>query len=285
MQTISTIRALLAERGLRPRHRLGQNFLHDQNQVRRLVKAADLHPGELVLEVGPGTGALTEALLESGVNVIACELDPDMADIVESRCGEVGPDRFVLVRGDCLDGKRSLNPRLVEALGDRTFRLVANLPYQAATPLIANLLAEYPACQGQFVTIQREVADRLVAHPSTRAYGTLSVMVQLLGTVDLIGIVPAACFWPQPEVTSAMVAIRPRDDAREAIGEIGAFESFVTRLFSARRKQLGTTLGREAPWPAGVDPHMRPEALTPQQMLALWKSLGSPAGHHFGFQR
>ena len=166
MQTLSEIRTILAERGLHPKKALGQNFLHDQNQLRRLLEAAEVGAGDLVLEVGPGTGTLTESLLERGCEVIACELDRDLAGILEDRLG----DRITLIRDDCLADQRTLASAVEDALSGRRFSLVSNLPYGAASPLMS-LLAARRDCLGQWVTIQREVADRLVAGPGSKAYG------------------------------------------------------------------------------------------------------------------
>lgn len=265
MQSLSTIRELLAARGIRPKHRLGQNFLHDHNHLRKLLAAAEIAPGELVLEVGPGTGTLTEALVDAGATVVAAELDDDMADIVRERLGE----RITLVRGDCLDGKHALAPELRTALGGRPFVLVANLPYGAATPLMMTLLTSHPECRGQFVTIQREVADRLNALPDRKQYGPLTIMAQSMATIELLGILPPGCFWPAPEVVSAMIAIRPRRD--HTIDDPRAFASFVQRLFAMRRKQLGAILGKTFPFPADVNPRQRPETLDPAGLQRLWR--------------
>ena len=124
MQTLGDIRSILAERGLHPKKALGQNFLHDQNQLRRLIDAAAVGPGDLVLEVGPGTGTLTETLVERGCEVVACELDRDMAAILEDRLG----DRITLLREDCLGDQRTLSTGVDNALAGRPFSLVANLP-------------------------------------------------------------------------------------------------------------------------------------------------------------
>jgi 16S rRNA (adenine1518-N6/adenine1519-N6)-dimethyltransferase len=144
---------------------------------------------------------------------------------------------------------------------------VANLPYQAATPLMATLLERHPECTGQFVTIQREVADRLAAGPDTEAYGPLSVMAGLLGRVEIIGLVPPGCFWPAPAVTSAMVAIRPAE--ARPVEPWEPFAQFVQRTFGQRRKQLGGILGRERVVAAGIDPRRRPETLSPAEWIAL----------------
>ena len=275
MQTLSEIRALLAERGLHPKHLLGQNFLHDQNQIRKLIEAADVRSGEVVLEIGPGTGTLTEALVDAGAVVIACELDEGMASIVEERLS------IDLIRGDALARQRDLNPEIDRRLAGRAFKLVANLPYQIASPLMTTLLIDPPGggCMGQFVTIQKEVADRLAAAPSTKAYGPLSVIVQALARVERIGVLSPSCFWPEPEVTSAMVAILPKPDAgRDLNGREREFARFVTNLFTKRRKQLGTIVGRAHPaWPKlqsqGIRPDDRPDAIAPDQMVFLWRAV------------
>jgi len=281
MQTITEIRALLAERGLRPRHRLGQNFLHDQNQLRKLIAAAQVAPGDLVLEVGPGTGTLTEALLEAGAEVIACEIDENLTDIVADRLGE----RITLIRGDCLDRGRVLAPSIVEAIDGRAFKLIANLPYQVASPLMTALLLDHPNCAGQFVTIQKEVADRLLASPGGKEYGPLGIIIQAMAEVRRIGAVPPTCFWPQPKVTSAMISILPSPLGRGVGGEgppeggmlessevRRSFARFITDLFSKRRKQLGTIFGRDRAWPEGVTADMRPEVLTVEQLTHLWRA-------------
>jgi 16S rRNA (adenine1518-N6/adenine1519-N6)-dimethyltransferase len=265
MQSLSEIRSLLEAHGLRPRKRFGQNFLHDKNHLARLVEVADVSPGDLVLEVGPGTGTLTEALLAAGAEVIACEIDEGLATLIEDRLGE----RITLVRGDCLDRGRRLAASVAEAIGDRPFRLVANLPYQVASPLMCTLLIDHPACLGQFVTIQKEVADRLLAPPGSKAFGPLTIIVRAFADVRRIAVLGPGCFWPAPQVDSAMVAITPRAD--HGVEAPAALARFVTELFTKRRKQLGTVFGRDRAWPDGVTETMRPEALTIAQIVALWR--------------
>ena len=246
MQTISEIRALLDARGLKPKRKLGQNFLYDKNQLAKLISAAEVNAGDLVLEVGPGTGTLTEALIEAGAETIACEIDNDMADIIEERLclpgatdtspgdmsvrggaiekdtdiveapvsvapGESPPKigSFTLIRGDCLGKSRTLNPDITEAIAGRKFKLIANLPYQIASPLMVALLVDHPNCVAQFITIQKEVADRLLATPSTKAYGPLTIITRAFAEVKKIAILKPTCFWPPPKVDSAMVALSP----------------------------------------------------------------------------
>ena len=267
MQDIATIKSLLASRGLRPKHRFGQNFLHDPHAMRAILQAADLRPGETVLEVGPGTGTLTECLLEAGARVVACELDRDMASIVRERLGE----RLTLVEGDCLLDKHTVHPAVIEALGPGPFRLVANLPYAAATPLIATLLESHPACEGMVVTIQREVADRLTARPDTSEIGPLTITAQLLAQVERIATLKPGAFWPAPEVNSAVVRLvphRPRPALPAALRET------VDRAFQQRRKQLRNSLGADFPFPAGFDAMRRPETLAPVEWIALATAAG-----------
>lgn len=263
MQTLSDIKAILATRGLVPKHRLGQNFLHDQNKLRALIAHSGVQPGDLVLEVGPGTGTLTESLLDAGCQVIACELDPDMAAILDERLG----NRIQLIQADCLDGKHAVSARVLEALGGRPFRLVANLPYGAATPLILNLACFHPNCLGQFVTVQREVAERLAAPHGSHAYGAATVMLGLTSRVRVLQTLPGSCFWPAPRVTSSMMEVLPRPE-RPAF-DAAELSAFVHRLFSARRKQLGAILGRDRRYPDGIDPSTRAESLSPLQILSL----------------
>lgn len=255
-----------------PKHRFGQNFLHDHNQLRKLVDAARVQPGEVVVEIGPGTGTLTETLVECGAEVIACEIDRDMQAIVRDRLGP----RITLIDSDCLDGKHALAPALLEALQGRPFVHVANLPYSVASPLMAIIASRHPECRGQFVTVQKEVADRIRAATNTREYGSLTVVLQLLSYIRELAVLKPASFWPMPDVTSSMIAIEPRPErVFNDHTEAAAFEHFVHALFSKRRKQLGGILRQAGTpldnWPAGIEPSARPEALTPAQLLELYR--------------
>jgi 16S rRNA (adenine1518-N6/adenine1519-N6)-dimethyltransferase len=277
VQSVSQIKAMLAERGLRPKRSLGQNFLIDQNLLRKLVDAAGVGEGDAVLEVGPGTGTLTEELLARGCRVVASELDDALADLLEERAGEMeraggGAGRLTIVRGDCLASKRQVNPALLEALGEGPFSLVANLPYGAATPLLLTLLAEHPRCGVMAVTIQREVADRLLAPPGTKEYGLLTVLARAMAHVERLATLPPSCFWPAPEVSSAMVLLRRRGTAAMLTDDPAALRAICERLFASRRKQIGGVLGREAKLPAGVMPTMRAEELTPEQLIEMSKA-------------
>ncbi|VAX40494.1 SSU rRNA (adenine(1518)-N(6)/adenine(1519)-N(6))-dimethyltransferase [hydrothermal vent metagenome] len=266
-QTLAQIKDMLASRGLSPRKRFGQNFLVDQNLVRKLVDESGVEAGEVVLEVGPGTGTLTEELLDRGCEVVACELDRGLADLLCERLG--AQPSFTLIEGDCLASKRQVAGEIVSVLAARPFVLVANLPYGAATPLLLALLTEHPACRGMFVTLQREVGDRLAACAGDKAYGSISVIAQSLAVVRTIAKLPAECFWPRPEVASVMIGIERLPS--HSIDDPAGLATFCQRVFMQRRKQLGSVLGREIAWPEGIEPTMRAEQLEPGEIVALWR--------------
>lgn len=269
MQPLSEIRHLLESHGLSPKKSLGQNFLIDHNLIRKLVDASAVTAGDLVLEVGPGTGTLTEELLTRGCHVIACELDSGLAALNRERLGN-HPDfanRFTLIEADCLENKRELSHAITDALAGRPFTLVANLPYSAATPLMLTLLISVPTCRSMHVTIQREVADRLIAAPGTDAYGQISILAAALASVRHIATLPKECFWPRPDVTSAMISITRRPDP--LTNDPAALAEFTQRAFAQRRKQLGSVLGRDFPWPSGINPQTRAEALSVDDMIRL----------------
>lgn len=277
MQTLAEIKAMLAERGLRPRHALGQNFLIDQNLLRRLVESAQIKAGQLVLEVGPGTGTLTEALLEAGARVIACEMDRNLAALLRERIPSLGYEaRFRLIEGDCLETGKKVNRELISAIGEEPFVLVANLPYGAATPLMLSLLIDHPHCSRMAVTIQREVVDRLAAPHGSKDYGLLSIVAQALARIEPLAKLPPECFWPRPDVTSAMVLLERRSDPLTR--EPRRLAEFAHTLFSKRRKQLGSILGRDVPWPEGITADQRPEELSPEQVVMLMDAVGNDLG-------
>lgn len=273
MQSLTRIREILSSLGQDPKRSLGQNFLIDQNMIRKLVDAAGISPGELVLEVGPGTGTMTEELLSRGARVMAIELDDALASFLPVHFASHG-DRFTLVHGDCLEEGERLNPRAAALLDGHAFKLVANLPYSASVPLIAALLTRRGGpVPPMYVTVQREVAQRLTAEPSTKDRGPLSILASAVARVRSIATLPPTCFWPAPEVTSRMIAIEPRENplTDDPAGLLG----FARRIFVSRRKQLGGVLGSSVGvWPGGLSPTMRAEELTTEQVLALWKTTG-----------
>jgi 16S rRNA (adenine1518-N6/adenine1519-N6)-dimethyltransferase len=273
-QTKHQIEALLAEAGTSgPRHRFGQNFMIDQNLVRLVADAGQVRREDLVVEVGPGTGTLTEELLDRSDDVVVVEIDRDLAAMLRKRFGT--RPNFKLIEGDALAGKHELNADLLTLLASarrarRTSKLVANLPYNIASPLVIGLLIE--GVDLLAFTVQKEVAQRLRAGAGTDDYGPLSVMVQLLARVEVLRKLPPQAFWPAPKVESALVRLS-RDDRLG--GQARPFGKFVHTLFSFRRKTLRRAL-TQAGYDAdaalamsGLDGQLRPEAFTPEQLLRL----------------
>lgn len=281
VQTLADIKAILAQHGLSPRKALGQNFLLDHNLIRKLVDAAGVGAGDVVLEVGPGTGTLTEELLSRGCRVIACELDHGLARMLRARLVSPTAGSFTLIEGDCLEGKHALNEELARTLhemaggadGGRGFKLVANLPYGAASPLMTTLLASWKSCRSMHVTIQREVADRLLAKPGTDEYGTLGIIAQAAAEISLVATLPPECFWPRPDVTSAMVSIVRRGVA--LTDDLPRLAACCQRVFGQRRKQIGSVLGRGFAFPAGIEASQRAEQLSVEQLIALSRIEGA----------
>ncbi len=287
-QTLAEIRSLLEAHGLHPQHRYGQNFLIDLNLMRKLTSAAGVSRGDVVLEVGAGTGSLTELLLERGATVVSVEIDRGLQDLLRSRF-ESEP-RFTLIAGDALAGKHRLNPELLAALrthigstacgstGKRALKLVANLPYQIATPLLADLLLGEPRFELLACTLQREVGERLTAAPRTPAYGPISVLVQTLAQVERIAELPPQVFWPRPKVDSVMLKIAPL--SASPMPDASSFARLLHEAFGQRRKMLRRLLKewedsgvRSAFDAAGVNPDARPEELSPSDWLRLAAAL------------
>ena len=274
-QSKKEIQDLLAGASTAPRHRFGQNFMIDQNLVRLIADAGSPAPGDLIVEVGPGTGTLTDELLARGASVTAVEIDRDLAGLLRSRFE--GNPKFSLIEGDALAGKHAVNEQLAAVLTEaggqgRPRKLIANLPYNIASPLIVELLilgADLLA-----FAVQKEVADRLKAAANSDDYGPLTVVVQLLGRVEVLRTLPPQAFWPPPKIDSALVRITRQ--ARLGPQRTASFSPFLTQLFSARRKTLRKALAN-AGYDAGpvlaklgIDPQLRPETLTPEQVLAIF---------------
>ncbi|HEX3356230.1 MAG TPA: 16S rRNA (adenine(1518)-N(6)/adenine(1519)-N(6))-dimethyltransferase RsmA [Tepidisphaeraceae bacterium] len=279
-QTKQEILQLLA--GAKPRHRFGQNFMIDQNLVRIVAEAGEISDKDTVIEIGPGTGTLTEELLSRAGRVIAVEIDRDLAAMLRTRFPN--DPKFELIEGDALKSKHALNDDLLRACHlsgkpSAHTKLVANLPYNIASPLVIELLIA--GVELLAFTVQKEVADRLRASPDSDAYGPLSVMAQMLSRVEFLRTLPPQAFWPAPKIDSALVRMR-RDDR---LGPLSPqFGQFVHQLFSARRKTLRKSLAqagfdaKDALTDLKIDEQLRPETLTPSQFLELFSKL-MPATH------
>lgn len=286
MQTLTQIKELLAMAGHEPKKALGQNFLIDHNLIRKLVDASGVQAGDLVLEVGPGTGALTVELLERGCVVIGCELDKDFVRILNETLGEEYPEQLTIIEGDCLANKRAMHGNIIKAIDGRDFKLVANLPYHAATPLMLALMTQHPNCLGMYTTIQHEVVERFGASPSSKVYGTISIVSQCLGEVGTIAKLGPGCFWPQPSVGSAMMRWDRSADAYDGVSENWwpKMADMMQTLFQRRRKKLAGSVKvmTKTPidWPTGVSSDDRIDALSPKQANALCKSIADAQAVH-----
>jgi len=259
------VRDLAARLGVRPTRALGQNFLHDANTVRRIVRTAALSPGEVVLEVGPGLGSLTLGLLPVAGAVRAVEVDRALAvslpSIVDSRLPACA-GRLTVLAADALTLARTALP------GPPPTALVANLPYNVAVPVVLHLLAELPELRHGLVMVQAEVAERLTAAPGSKVYGVPSVKLAWYASARRAGQVPRAVFWPVPNVDSGLVAFTRRDPPPGA--DRAAVFAVVDAAFAQRRKTLRAALAgwagsragaEEILRAAGVDPGARGESL------------------------
>ena len=255
------VRRLAGELGLRPTKRLGQNFVHDPNTVRRIVTAAGLAADDVVVEVGPGLGSLTLALLPACARVLAVEVDPVLAGRLPATVAEHAPDlrdRLEVVEGDALRVRLDTAPT----------QLVANLPYNVSVPVVLHLLATLPSLRGALVMVQAEVADRMAAGPGSRVYGVPSVKIAWYADARRVATVPRSVFWPVPNVDSALVRLTRREPPP---GDRGTVFGLVDAAFAQRRKTLRAAL---AGWAgsaaragellerAGVDPGTRGERLS-----------------------
>ncbi|MGW0245438.1 16S rRNA (adenine(1518)-N(6)/adenine(1519)-N(6))-dimethyltransferase RsmA [Nocardia goodfellowii] len=259
----------LAERfGVRPTKQLGQNFVHDANTVRRIVSAAGVGRDDVVLEVGPGLGSLTLALLDVVDSVVAVEIDPVLAEHLPVTVADRAPalaDRLRVVQADAMRVTAAELPAMPTAL-------VANLPYNVAVPVLLHLLAELPTITTSLVMVQAEVADRLAAEPGGRIYGVPSVKAGFFGRVRRAGHVGTQVFWPVPRVESGLVRIERYAESPWPIDEAHRRRVFevVDAAFAQRRKTLRAALASWAGSPAeaerrlvaaGIDPTARGETL------------------------
>jgi 16S rRNA (adenine1518-N6/adenine1519-N6)-dimethyltransferase len=262
----SAIRALLDEHGLTPSRALGQNFVADANTVRRIVRIAGVGPGDHVVEVGAGLGSLTLALLEAGAAVTAVEMDARLVPILR---GVVEPAGATVVEADAmaLDWTGLL-------AGPPSWVLVANLPYNIATPLVLDLLAGAPAIERMLVMVQLEVGERLAAGPGTKAYGIPSVRRAWWADATVVGKVSPTVFVPPPRVESALVDIRRHapagdDDRRRAVFAL------VEAGFGQRRKMLRRSLAGHATVDDLTAAGIRPEARAEELELPDWLRLAN----------
>jgi 16S rRNA (adenine1518-N6/adenine1519-N6)-dimethyltransferase len=268
---MNAIRELLEMYEIDPKKSLGQNFLHDPSALERILKAAELNPTDTVLEVGPGTGALTTKLAPLVQRVIAVELDERLIPILE----DVLPDSVELHHADILDTD-------VEALvGDGDYKIVANLPYYITSAILRHLLEVQHKPTALVLTVQQEVAERIVAKPGDMT--VLAVSVQFYGKPKIVSKIGAAAFYPQPDVASAVVRIDVFSEPPVSVPDERSFFKVVRAGFSQKRKQLKNALGdglqlthaqaAEHLTAAGIDPTRRAETLALEEWAALTRQI------------
>jgi len=253
----------------RPRKRFGQHFLHDPGVVRRILEAIAPAPGDFILEIGPGEGVLTAPLAASGAHVEAVEIDRDLAAALRV-------EGVVVHVADALRFDFGALPPGA--------RVVGNLPYNISTPLLFRIAEAAPRLRDLHFMLQREVVERMVAAPSTPAYGRLSVMLQARFHLEKLLTVAAGAFRPPPRVESAVVRLRPLSEPIDR-GE-PRFAEVVRRAFSARRKTLRNALGMDeaALRAIGLEPRLRPEALSPADFARIAAVLREAEGPSYNFR-
>jgi len=285
MQTKQQIQQLLALAGISPNKRLGQHFLIDLNLIEKLVDSAHIGSYDVVLEVGCGTGSLTQALSNKAGKVIAVELDKAVGKIAERELAKA--ENVEVIKVDVLESKHTINRAVRSAIESAResctgrFLLVANLPYSVASPLMMNLVTGDVTADGMYVTVQKEVAERMTAAPGSDDYGTLSIFLAATGDVRTERTLRPTVFWPQPQVDSAMVSFVRNEEKVSRIRSLELFSKVVNLFMGHRRKTLKACsklatgkLVEIHNWPqifeqSCVDPRNRPEQLPPGDYIAI----------------
>jgi len=285
MQTKQQIRQLLASVGISPNKRLGQHFLIDLNLMEKLVDSANIHNNDIVLEVGCGTGSLTEALAQRAGKVIAVEVDGTLAEIAKRQLAKA--ENAEVINADILENKNTISGTVTGAIEPARekhpgrFLLVANLPYNLASPVMLNLITGPTTADSMYVTVQKEVAERMTAASGGKDYGILSILLSATGDVKTIRVLRPTVFWPRPQVDSAMVSFVRKKEKVSRIKNMEVFSEVVNLFMRHRRKMLkGCTrlaagkLAEIHSWPkifeqCCIDPHQRPEQLLPEDYIAI----------------
>lgn len=279
VQTKREIQELLGSLELRPRKRFGQHFLIDGNLMRKLAHSAEPNPDDLLLEVGAGTGGLTDLLVESQARVVCVEIDRDLCQVLSRRFASA--PNFTLVAGDVLESKHRLRAEVARLIvehqptGDGCVKLVANLPYNVASPLVIDLLIGFPQVRRFCFTVQAEVAERIRSCSGSKVFGSLSIMAQALCRIETVARIPPQAFWPAPKVDSVMLRMDVGDSPFAEQSEVREFASLLGETFRHRRKKLRSALryvlAREVvdALEGLLDLNRRPESLTIEEWLKL----------------
>src|SRR5438046_4144088 len=242
-QTQSFIGQRLREAGVRPQLQHGQNFLIDLNLLDLLVRTADPGPKDVVLEVGTGLGSLTGRVAQLAAAVVTVEIDPRLFALASEELS--GLTNVTMLQQDALKNKNTIHPAVLEAVRHKLdaypgsqLKLVANLAYNIATPILSNLLTTNPIPVSMTATILKELAARIVAPPGTKDYSALSIWMQALCAIEIVREMRPQVFWPRPKVNSAIIHILPNPAKRTLVGDLAFFHEFIRTLFQHRRKFL-----------------------------------------------
>lgn len=285
MHTKQQIQQLLTSQGVRPNKRLGQHFLIDLNLMRFLIKSAEIKTDDVVLEVGCGTGSLTAEIANHAAKVITVEYDRVLAAIAKEQLASL--QNVTLINDDILHNKNSINSNVTKAIKESheqyngRFILLANLPYHVSSAIMINLIVGPLIADAMYVTVQKEVADRMTAPPGGRDYGTLSIFMAATGKVKNLRILKPSVFWPHPKVNSTVISFVRRDEKADKIKNINLLGNIIELFMGHRRKMLNTSikfargaLENITDWQTifeqnGINPQNRPEQLSPEDYVAI----------------
>lgn len=285
-QTLSYLQRSFKQARIQPQTKFGQNFLIDLNLVQMIADSAQLTKRDVVLEIGTGMGSLTTLMAAKAAHVVTVEIDHYLAPLARAEFASL--ENVTLLEQDALKSKHQFDPQVLDTVREKMqsvsgarLKLVANLPYNVATPIISNLLTVEPWPSRMVVTIQRELAERICAKPSTKDYSALSIWIQAQCRCDIVRIMPPSVFWPRPKVDSAIIDIQPEKVRRDRIPDRDFFHDLVRKIFLHRRKFLRSALisaVQQQLDKSQVDAIMermdlnamvRAEQLSPQQMIEL----------------
>lgn len=285
-QTLKFLSQQFDQAGLHPKTKFGQNFLVDLNLIDLIARSANIDEHDVVLEIGTGAGSLTTRMAPKAGHVVTVEIDHDLARVALQQLSVY--DNVTLLQMDALKSKSQFREELIQTIQARMqnvpqsrLKLVANLPYNVATPIISNLLYFQPWPSGMVVTIQKELAERIVAKPRTKDYSALSIWIQSQCECEIVRIMPPSVFWPRPKVDSAILKIEPKQELRSRLNDASYFHATVRAIFLHRRKflrsalisamkdqldrnEVDAVLAGE-----GLGPDARAEELTIEQMISL----------------
>lgn len=289
-QTLSYLQDKFRRSGLLPQIRFGQNFLIDLNLIDLIMRSADLTTKDVVLEIGTGMGSLTTKMALFAGSVITVEIDPMLAQLAQQELAPYG--NVTMLQRDALRNKNNLHDEVLQTVRQKIsevpgsrFKLVANLPYNVATPIISNLLQVDPLVDKMVVTIQKELAERIAAKPKTKDYSALSIWIQSQCDVEIVRTMPPDVFWPRPKVDSAILSITPKAELRARIVDLEYFHQTVRALFFHRRKflrgvvvsamkdKLSKEIVDSVLAEAGLDVSSRAEELPIEQIIDLVERL------------